>query len=46
MVISYFGALNAFLAIWNNLPLPVQSFSVMALMVAGGTSILKFLVNL
>lgn len=46
MVISYYGALNAFLAIWSNLPYAVQSFSVMALIVAGGTSILRFLVKL
>lgn len=46
MVISYFGALNAFLAILHYIPGPVYSFITLGLLVSGGMSLLKFIASL
>lgn len=46
MVIPYAGALNAFLAIYSNIPYSIRSFIVMALVVSLGVAFLKFLMSL
>lgn len=46
MVISYFGALNAFLAIYNSLPNPIKAFITTSLIVLAGVVILKKVSNL
>lgn len=39
MVISYRGALNAFLAIWNFLPGPIRLFIQAVLLITGGVAL-------
>lgn len=46
MVISYYGALNAFLAIYSLLPTPVSSFILMSLFLWGGAKLLKMVAEL
>lgn len=41
MVISYYGALNAFLAIYSVIPSPVRKFILFSLMILAGVTILK-----
>lgn len=41
MVISYSGALNAFLAIYRLIPAPVSRFIVLSLIITAGVVILK-----
>lgn len=41
MVISYYGALNAFLAIYNLLPNPIKAFITTTLIILAGVVFLK-----
>lgn len=46
MVIPYFGALNAFLEIYNNIPFEFRAFIVTSLLVSGGATLVIKVVNL
>lgn len=41
MVISYYGALNAFLAIYDLIPWPIKSFIIAAWLINGGISVIN-----
>lgn len=40
MVISYYGALNWFLALYDLLPLPIRRFILLCLMITAGLVVL------
>lgn len=46
MVISYFGALNAFLAIYQNLPAPVRLLFDVTFLVLGAAAVIVRIVEL
>lgn len=46
MVIPYAGALNAFLTIYQNLPLPIRSFVVTSIVLSLGVGFLRIIRDL
>lgn len=46
MVIPYYGALNAFLAIYNAIPFEMRAFIVASLLVGGGSCLIIEVKNL